>query len=116
MISSGESILHVAQKLKEMGANKIYLIVSYALFSDGKKSVEAFQSAYEKGIFTKVYASNLSYVPDYIKTLDWFFQADCSKYVAKIINSLNNNESISPLLDRTIQQQKILQKIKMANH
>lgn len=115
MIASGGSILDTATKLKQQGADKIYLITSYALFSDGKESVDAFQEAYEKDIFTKVYTSNLSYVPAYIKDMEWFSQADCSKYLAKIINSLNHNESISPLLDRTNQQQKVLQKIKMAN-
>ena len=115
MIASGGSILEVAQRLKERGANKIYLITSYALFTDGQKSINAFQEFYEKGYFNKLYTSNLSYVPEYIQTLDWFCQADCSKYMAKFINALNHHESITPLLDRQIQHEKILQKIKMAN-
>lgn len=115
MIASGGSMLDTAQRLKNNGANKIYLIASYALFSDGPKSVNAFEEAYEKGIFTKLYTSNLSYVPEHIKSLDWFYQADCSKYLAKIINCLNHQESISPLLNRENQQQKILKKIKMAS-
>lgn len=115
MIASGGSILEVAQRLKERGADKIYLITSYALFTDGQKSITAFQEFYEKGYFNKLYTSNLSYVPEYIQTLDWFCQADCSKYMAKFINALNHHESITPLLDRQIQHEKILQKIKMAN-
>lgn len=115
MIASGASILEVAQRLKENGADNIYLITSYALFSEGEKSVNAFQESYEKGYFNKLYTSNLSYVPEQIQSLDWFFQADCSKYMAKFINALNRHESISPLLDRKQQHEKILQKIKMAN-
>lgn len=115
MIASGGSILEVAQRLKERGANRIYLITSFALFTDGKDSVNAFQTSYENGYFTKLYTTNLSYVPEYIRSLDWFYQADCSKYMAKFINSLNHHNSITPLLDREIQHEKILQKIKMAN-
>ncbi len=115
MIASGGSILEVAQRLKESGANKIYLITSYALFTDGAKSVNAFQDAYEKGYFNKLYTSNLSYVPENVQSLDWFCQADCSKYMAKFINALNHHESITPLLDRQMQHEKILQKIKMAS-
>lgn len=115
MIASGGSIIDVAKRLKENGANSIYLITSYALFTEGQKSVSAFQEAYERGYFTKLYTTNLSYIPEYIQSLDWVYQADCSKYMAKIINCLNSHESISPLLDRSIQQEKILQKIKMVS-
>ena len=40
MIASGQSILEVAEQLKSRGAEKIYLIASFALFSDGKDSVD----------------------------------------------------------------------------
>lgn len=115
MIASGGSIIEVAQRLKERGADKIYLITSYALFTEGKKSIDAFQEAYEKEYFNKLYTGNLSYVPEYIQSLDWFCQADCSKYMAKFINALNQHQSIAPLLDRKTQHEKILQKIKIAS-
>ena len=111
MISSGESILAVAKRLKDQGAANIYLITSYALFADGQMSVDAFQRAYEEGYFNKLYISNLAYVPDEINSLDWIYQADCSKYLAKIINCLNTKQSISSLLDKNQQHEKILKKI-----
>lgn len=39
MISSGESMIDVAKKMKEMGARKIYLSASFALFTDELKSL-----------------------------------------------------------------------------
>ena len=97
--------------MKERGASKEYLSASFALFSDGEKSIDAFNEAYEKGIFDRLYATNLNYVPEETKSLPWFHQADCSKYIAKIIDNLNNRQPISPLLDS---KEKILAKIKQA--
>lgn len=111
MISSGQSMLEVAERLKEKGAEKIYLIASFSLFSDGPASVELFQNAYDKKVFDKLYTTNLSYVPDDTKQLDWFCEVDCSGHMTNIINALNNHESISHYLNG---KDKILQKVKDA--
>ncbi len=108
MISSGQSMLEVAENLKEKGAKNIYLISSFALFSDGPKSVDLFQRAYEDKIFDELYTTNLSYVPQDTKDLDWFHEVDCSSHITQIINALNNHESISPFLNG---KEKILQKV-----
>lgn len=108
MIASGQSILDVAEELKSRGTKNIYLIASFALFSDGKKSIDAFNEAYKKKIFTKYYSSNLTYVSDEVKSQEWFELADCSKYLSKLISTLSNQESISPLLNS---KEKILAKI-----
>ena len=111
MISSGQSMIDVAERLKELGAEKIYLIASFSLFSDGPKSINIFEQAYEKGIFNKLYTTNLSYVPTTTKQLPWFEEVDCSNHITNIINALNNHESISPFLNG---KEKILQKINNA--
>lgn len=108
MIASGQSMIDVAEDLKKWGAEKIYLTASFALFSDGKSSVDIFEKAYQNGIFDKLYTTNLTYVPNEIKQLEWFEEVDCSKYMAKIIHTLNIHEPISPLLNG---KQKILSKI-----
>lgn len=109
MIASGQSILEVAEQLKSRGAEKIYLIASFALFSDGKDSIDSFNKAYQEGIFTKCYTSNLCYMPEEARNQEWLEVGDCSKYVAKLIDTLNKHESISPLLDS---KQKILAKVR----
>lgn len=111
MISSGQSILEVAEEMKEKGADKVYLSASFALFSDGPESIEAFDKAYETGVFDKLYATNLNYVPDDIKARSWFHQADCSEYIASIIDRQNSCQPLSPLHDN---KEKILMKINEA--
>ena len=109
MIASGQSILEVAEQLKKRGAQDIYLIASYALFTEGKDSIKAFNDAYEKGTFKKCYTANLCYVPQEIKDQEWFKEGDCSEYVASLIDKLNRHESISTLFES---KNKIYQKVK----
>lgn len=111
MISSGQSMLEVAEKLKNLGANKVYLIASFSLLSDGLDSVKLFQDAYEKKFFDKLYTTNLSYVPYETKSLEWFQEVDCSLQITQIISALNNHQSISPLLNG---KEKMLEKVKYA--
>ncbi len=96
MISSGTTILDAAKKLKERGASKIYIMVTFASFTDG---VDKFNEFYEKGIFDKVYSTNLAYVPDEYKALPWFESVDCSLRVAQIISNLNEGKSIREYLN-----------------
>ena len=108
MISSGQSMLDVAERLKNLGAKEIILIASFALFSDGDKSIDLFQNAYKNNTFDKLYTTNLSYVPLETKNLEWFNEVDCSEHITKIIDSLNNHHSISSLLNG---KEKILKKV-----
>ena len=99
MIASGTSILEVAYDMKKRGANKIYLVATFPLFTEGEKSVKAFDDAKKQDIFYKLYTTNVTYVPDYIKEKDWYKEVDCSKYLAKIINAIYERDSIRPFLD-----------------
>ena len=94
MIASGSSMLEVASMLKDAGARNIYLIATFSLFTDG---IEIFDTAYKNGLFSKLYTTNLSYVPDDIKKKIWFKEVDMSKYMALIINALNKKEDINKL-------------------
>jgi len=110
MIASGGSIIDTALKLKERGAKKIFLIATFGLFTEGPKK---FNEAYEKGVFDKIYVTNLNYVPEVIKKCAWYKEVDCSMKVAKIICKLNENESIGALLqsaDETVQKIRMLKK------
>ena len=95
MIASGGSILDTAESLKRIGANRIYLMVTFALFTSG---IEKFQYYYDKGIIDRVYASDVCYVPDEIKNMDWFNSVDCSDRLAYIINELNYGRSIGNII------------------
>ena len=96
MIASGGSILDTALQIHNLGAKKIYLIVSFALFTEG---VDKFDQFYKNGIIDRVYASNVSYVPDSIMNKEWFKSVDCSYKIADIISELNYGNSIGELID-----------------
>lgn len=95
MLASGTSMLEVAEELKKRGAKKIFFFATFALFTSGTKK---FDEAYEKGLFNAFYSTNLTYIPKETLNKKWFYAADSSEYLAKIINSLNKNESLSNLI------------------
>ncbi|MDE5539229.1 MAG: ribose-phosphate diphosphokinase [Bacilli bacterium] len=95
MLASGGSMLEVAEELKKRGANKIFFFSTFALFTSGTKK---FDDAHEKGLFDAIYSTNLTYIPSDILNKDWFYAADCSTYLAKIIDSLNKGNSITDLI------------------
>ncbi|MDR1736310.1 MAG: ribose-phosphate pyrophosphokinase [Oscillospiraceae bacterium] len=96
MISTGDSFLSICEDLKARGARRIFFFATFGLFTEG---VEAFDKAYERGMFERVFTTNLIYRPDYLKKCPWYTEVDMSKYIAYIIDTLNHDESISHLLD-----------------
>lgn len=106
MIASGESIFDIAKELKNRKAKKVYVAVTFSLFTEG---IQKFNEFYEKGLIDKVYCTNLSYLPDNVKVAPWFKEVDMSKFICKLINNLNFDTSISTLLDATAAIKKLLE-------
>ena len=107
MISSGESMIKTAKQVKELGAEKVYLIATFAMFTEG---IKPFKEGYENGYFDKVYTTNLTYFnPEYEKE-PWLEKVDCSFKVAQIINSLNEGHSLTPLLNDNDKTSKAVQR------
>ena len=96
MIASGDSIIDVAKQLKEKGAKRIFFFVTFGLFTNG---FEVFDKAYEEGLFTKCFTTNLIYHPDGLLTKEWYSEVNMCKYVALMIDTLNRDRSISTLLN-----------------
>lgn len=94
MIASGSSMIEVGQKLKELGAKKVYFITTFSLFTSG---VKVFNDAYKNNIFEKLYTTNLSYIPDEYKKEEWLKIVDCSKRIAEIIDRIHNSKSLTKL-------------------
>lgn len=103
MIASGESMIDVARELKKRGANQIFLMSAYSLFTKG---IEVFEEAYKEGLFTRLYTTNLSYVAKEAIDKEWVKQVDCSEYVAKIIMTFYEGKSVAPILDYKSQKLK----------
>lgn len=107
MISSGGSVFDIALELKKKKANKVYVAVTFGLFTEGK---EKFDEFYKKGLINKVFATNLSYIPEEIINSPWFSLVDMSGFTANAINTLNQDNSMSPLLDSTKLIRRLLDK------
>ena len=94
MISSSESILDVALKMKEMGARKVYLSASFALFTNG---IEIFDRAYQHNYFDRVYTTNLTSISKNYMTREWLTCVNCMPFLAEVIHTLGNGESVQSL-------------------
>ena len=95
MISSGESVLDIAAKVRAQGARRVFIFTAFGLFCNGLKS---FDEAYEKGEITKIFTTNLVYRMPELKDKKWYCEVDMSKYIYLLIDTINHDETISQLL------------------
>lgn len=107
MISSGESMLDVAKQLKERKAARVFVCTTFGLFTDG---MEKFDEYYEKGYITKVVTTNLNYRRPDLLTRPYYQEADMTKFLASIIDSLNHDVSISRVQSPTEKIHELLKK------
>lgn len=107
MISSGESMIEVAKKLKELKANRIFICTCFGLFCNG---LEVFDKAYEEGLFSRVFTTNLVYRTPELLQREWYVEVDMSKYIAYIVDTLNHDMSVSKLLDPADRIYRLLEK------
>ena len=96
MISSGESMIEVMKELKSRGANRIFVFCTFALFTNG---LAEFDKAFEEGLLTKLFSTNLVYQTPELLSRPYYVDCDMSKYIALLIDTLNHDVSISDLLD-----------------
>lgn len=109
MIASGGSVIEVSQKLREMGANKICITCTFALFTEG---FEKFLEAHNKGLFDSLYTTNLSYIPTKFSSHDWFHSVDMSYFVAQVIDRMDKKEPLTQFFNRTNETFKTVQNSK----
>lgn len=107
MISSGESMLDVAQELKKRKAKRVFIAVTYGLFTNG---LAQFDQYYEDGIIDRIFTTNLSHCPEELKTKPYYKNVDLSKYIALIIDTLNNDTSVNEILDPITRIQDLIKK------
>ena len=107
MISSGESMLDTAKELKRMKARKVFICTTFGLFTGGLKK---FDEYYENGIIDRVLTTNLVYQTPELLSKPYYINVDMSKYIALIIDNLNNDASLSDLLNPTGRINRLLAK------
>lgn len=96
MISSGDSILDVAQQLKNRKAKRIFAAATFGLFTNG---MEKFDRAYEDGLIDGILTTNLIYQTPELLEKPYYINCDMSKYIALMIDTLNHDGSISSILN-----------------
>ena len=109
MISSGESMIDVATELKKRKANRIFVVATFGLFTNG---LERFDKAVAEGTIYKVVTTNLTYQTPELLSKPYYINCDMSKYIAYIIDTLNHDSSISDLLNPYDRIQKLVSKYK----
>lgn len=107
MISSGDSMLEVATKLKELKARRIFICTCFGLFCNG---LETFDKAYADGLIDMVFTTNLVFRSEALLKRDWYTEVDLSKYISFIIDNLNHDLSVSRLLDPSDRINNLLRK------
>ena len=98
MISSGESMLDVAKKLKDRKANKVFICTTFGLFTDG---LAKFDEYYEKGYFDYVITTNLTYRSFELRNRCYYLEADMSKFMALIIDTINHDYTTENVMSPT---------------
>ncbi len=98
MIASGESVLDIARDLTGRGAKNVFVSTTFALFTEG---IDKFDAAFEEGIISRVYSTNLTYTTPECETREWHRNVDMSEFLASVVNDLNYDKSISSYFDAT---------------
>ena len=98
MINSGSTMLRTSKILKVHGARDIYCLAPFGLFTDG---LDTFDEAYEDGVIKAVLCTNLNYQSPELLSRDWYVNVDMIPYVARIIEAINANESVTDLINST---------------
>lgn len=109
MISSGESMLDVAKKMKDRGADRVFVCTTFGLFTDG---FDKFDEFYENGYIDRVITTNLTYLPAEAYEKPYFVVADMSKFIALIIDSFNHDITMSSVLNPTDKIHRLLERYK----
>ena len=107
MISSGGSMFDTIEVLKSKGADHIYIMVTYSLFTKGIKD---FRNYYDKKMLDGLYVSNLSYIPEEYREEPWLHVCDCSRTVAEVIYNIHHDQSITSILTDRSEPIKLLEK------
>ena len=107
MISSGESMLDVARQIKERGAKRVFVCVTFGLFTDGLKK---FDEYYEKGYIDKVVTTNLNYRTPELLSKPYYVEATMTKFLAAIIDCINHDVSTEHVNDPTERIHTLLEK------
>ena len=109
MIASGDSMLDTCKELRRRKAKRVIVFCTFGLFTSG---FENFDRYYEAGYFDYIVTTNLNYRKPELLDRPWYLEADMTKYVATIINTLNHDVSLSDIMSHTEKLQRLINRYK----
>ena len=109
MIASGDSMLDTCKELRRRKAKRVIVFCTFGLFTSG---FDNFDRYYEAGYFDYIVTTNLNYRKPELLTRPWYLEADMTKYVATIINTLNHDVSLSGIMSHTEKLQRLINNYK----
>lgn len=95
IISTGFNILEAARDMRRRKAGCIIICATFGLFVTG---FEKYIKAHDEGVFDYMVTTNLTYRDPLVLEQPWYFEADLSGYVGKIINTMNHNIAVSSVV------------------
>ncbi len=111
MIASGGSLIDVCRQIKDRGARRVFIFSTFGLFTSGFDKID---KAYEDGLFTRIFTTNLVHQKQELLSKDYYFSVNMNRYIAAIIDTLNRHGSMTQLsrpqqrIKETIQKYKNL--------
>lgn len=112
MISTGDSMLDVARKIREYHARRVFVCATFGLFTNG---FQRFDEFYEKGYITKVVTTNLNYRDPALLTKPYYAEADMTRFLATIISHLNHDTSLGKVESPTHKINELLHTMRTKN-
>ena len=98
MISTGSTLINACHLLKKKGAQDIYISVSLPYFS--REAYKRFDEAYQEGLFKMVIGTDAVFWGEaFCKKYPWYIELSVTKLFAEVIYSMNQNRSVSKLLE-----------------
>lgn len=95
MIDSGGSMLDVSKQLRERRAKRVFIFSTFGLFSGG---LEKFDKAYEKGVFERMFTTDLIYQKPELLQKPYYCSVNMGRYIAAIIDTMNKGESLQAII------------------
>ena len=96
MISSGDSMIDVCKQLKSRKANRIFVMSTFGLFTNG---LDKFDKAVEDGLIYKVLTTNCIYQKPELLKKEWYLSVEMDNYIAALIDHLNKDNSINEIIN-----------------
>lgn len=96
MISSGDSLFETIDEIKKRGAKQVFIFVTFALFVNG---IEMFNDYYKRGMFDRIYTTNVSHISKEALAQPWLSRVDCSSMTAEVIGNIYEGKPLSHVLN-----------------